>query len=165
MKPDTYSIRQAALYSGLKGAMVDYLCRAGIVLPSGGDVKPGRGKARLYTFGDIVVLKVVAQLLARGISVARLKGALSELRQKHGQITKTSLPGKFLITDGERVYFHNAKGAVSDLNKNSQQVFAFMVELKSVRDSVISSIEETGKPTKMSARARTKRAATKRAKG
>jgi hypothetical protein len=135
-KSEFYTIAQAARLSGLKVPMVDYLCRADILVPTGGTQRPGRGKARQYLFGDIVVLRALAKLLLCGISVSRLRRGLKQLRDKHTQITRTSLPGKYLVTDGRSVYFVDARGTLEDLNASSQLAFAFVLEIEAIRDEV-----------------------------
>jgi hypothetical protein len=115
--------------------MVDYLCRTDTVVPTGGIPRPGRGNPRLYSFGDIVILRAVAKLLLCGISVSRLRRGLKQLRDKHAQITRTSLPGKYLVTNGRSVYFINA-GTLEDLNSHSQLAFAFVLEIETIRDEV-----------------------------
>src|SRR2546427_267650 len=54
MKMGCFSIRQASKLTGLTLPMVDYLCRTGVVVPTGNSVR-GRGRSREYAFGDICV--------------------------------------------------------------------------------------------------------------
>jgi hypothetical protein len=117
--------------------MVDYLCRTDTVVPTGGSVRPGRGNPRLYSFGDVVILRAVAKLLHCGISVSRLRRGLKQLRERHSQITRTSLPGKYLVTNGRSVYFIDAAGTLEDLNARSQLAFAFVLEIETIRDEVV----------------------------
>ena len=137
-KLECYTIAQAARLSGLKTPMLDYLCRTDTVVPTGGDSRPGRGNPRLYSFGDVVVLRATAKLLSCGITVSRLRRGLRRLREQHSQITRTSLPGKYLVTDGKSVYFVDATGNLENLNANGQFAFAFVLELEGIRDEVAS---------------------------
>lgn len=132
-----FTLREAAELSGLRPPMVDYLCRQGILPPTGPTTGPrSRGRARSYTFGDVVMLRVLAGLLRSGISVARLKRSLEALRKFHPEITPTSLPSRYLVTDGQRVFLRNKANALETLDRNGQLVFAFVIELRSVRDEV-----------------------------
>jgi len=135
-KTECYTIAQAADLSGLKVPMIDYLCRTDTVVPTGGKSRPGRGNPRLYSFGDIVVLRAMAKLLLCGISVSKLRSGLKQLRDQHPQITRKSLPGKYLVTDGRSVYFINAQGTLEDLNARGQLAFAFVLEIETIRDEV-----------------------------
>ncbi|MFZ0889247.1 MAG: MerR family transcriptional regulator [Candidatus Binataceae bacterium] len=142
-RQEDFGIRAAASLSGLKPAMVDYLCRARVLVPTGGPVRPGRGRDRSYTFGDIVMLRALKHLLDCGISVAKLRKGLESLRSHHGEIKRTSLPARYLVTDGRRVYFRPRAKAVEEL-VSGQLAFAFVVELKTVRDSVLQAELKTG---------------------
>lgn len=131
-----YGIGDAARFSGLTRYMVDYLCRTGVLTPSGHRERPRRGSSRLYTFGDLVILRVLSHLLQAGIEVRKLKEALATLRSKHPEITPTSLPGKYLVTNGESLFFRARRNVVEDLTRDGQIVFAFVVEMRKVRDDV-----------------------------
>jgi hypothetical protein len=82
------------------------------------------------------MLRVVSKLLDKGISVARLKESLTALREFHPEITKTSLPGDMLFTDGQRVYFKNRGDIIEDVIRG-QYAFGFIVELKGIRREVL----------------------------
>ena len=55
---------------------LDYWARTGLVVPS---VRPakGSGSQRLYSFRDILVLKIVKRLLDLGISLQNVKAAIN----------------------------------------------------------------------------------------
>lgn len=131
-----FLIREAAKLTGLTPAMVDYLCRSGVLVPSG-RCTPGRGRSRHYLFGDVVMLKVLAKLLKCGISVARMKKALQQLRKNHvTKITESTLPGKYLVTNGSRVFFKSKEEVIEDLTAGGQLAFGFVIELEELRDAV-----------------------------
>ena len=131
-----FPIAEAARLSDLTATMVDYLCRQGIIVPSAA-FKPGRGRRRLYTFGDVVMLRAVGRLLATGLSVERLKLGLTKLRTLHPEITPTSLPGRFLMSDGRDLFFRASVSELENLTSGGQYAFAFLVEFERVRDEVI----------------------------
>jgi hypothetical protein len=118
--------------------MLDYLCRTGLVEPSCGCSR-GHGRARHYSFGDVVVLRLVARLAAAGISPLRMRKGLEYLRTFHPQITLKSLPASHLVTDGEFLYL---KGAGDPLERatDGQYAFAFVVELEQLRREVVKSL-------------------------
>src|ERR1700746_3544438 len=134
METQHFGIRKAAHLSGLQPAMVDYLCRSNVLVPSKGR-RPGRGRSRLYTFGDVVMLRALGHLLKSGISVTKLKKALGTLRAKHNEITQEKAP-RYLVTDGTRVYFDDGRNAVEELSANGQMAFAFIIKLHHVCDHV-----------------------------
>lgn len=134
----TFNIAEAALYAGLSLSMVDYLCRTRILVPTATKTR-GRGRKRLYSFGDIVMLRVIAKLLAHGIEVARLRVGLRALRSVHPEITPTSLPDGLLCTDGRTVYIRKGPDVLEDLARG-QYAFAFVLELNQVREEVMATI-------------------------
>lgn len=132
---DSFLIADAASLSGLSPAMLDYLCRCKILVPNTPG-RRGRGRPRRYSFGDVVMLRVLANLLKAGISVQRLKKALQALRRYHKDITPYSLPTQYLVTNGRNVYLRD-KHQLLDLDGSEQMSFMFVVELKTVHQEVL----------------------------
>jgi DNA-binding transcriptional MerR regulator len=117
--------------------MLDYLCRQGIVIPSGSEVR-GRGRARRYTFADIVLLRVISKLLDQGISVLRCKKSLLAMR-RHRPNMMRFLGKKYLLTDGVDVFLQN--NGVLERIDSGQTSFAFVLGLASVREDVAAKLE------------------------
>jgi len=130
----SFAIAKAAKLSGLKPAMVDYLCRQEILVPSYRG-KRGRGRPRQYSFGDVVMLKVLARLLQAGVSVRRLRLALRSFRKYHQQISPTELPAQYFVTDGANVYLRD-RDTLRDLDRSGQSTFLFVLELRHVQREV-----------------------------
>ncbi|MFW2355953.1 MerR family transcriptional regulator [Hydrogenophaga sp.] len=126
---------QAARLAGLTKAMLNYLCRTGLVEPSC-DCSRGHGRARHYSFGDVVALRLVARLAAAGISPLRLRKGLEYLRTYHSDITLTSLPASHLVTDGEFLYLKEGHDPL-ERALDGQYAFAFVVELEQIRREVV----------------------------
>jgi DNA-binding transcriptional MerR regulator len=60
----------------------------------------GSGSQRLYSFRDILVLKVVKRLLDTGISLQQIRAAVQHLRDRG----TADLAQVMLMSDGESVY-------------------------------------------------------------
>jgi len=114
--------------------MVNYLCRSGIAVPTGG-VRRGHGRARQYTFGDVVALRLVAKLSTSGVSPLRMKKALQGLRKHHPEITLTSLPAGHVVTNGKDLYLYQ-EGQPVERAFDGQFAFAFVVELATLQREV-----------------------------
>lgn len=140
---DTFSARQAAYLSGLTPYMINYLCRTELLEPSGKSPR-GRGIWRAYTFGDIVVLRALKRFLDLGISVKRLKQGLNDLRKHHPEITPETLPSRYLVSNGENIYFRGQEQVFQALDGSGQFVFGFIVELHQVRQEVLTALEKSG---------------------
>ena len=108
--------------AGITYRQLDYWARTGLVEPS---VRPatGSGTQRLYSFRDILVLKVVKRLLDTGVSLQQIRVAVSALRERGvedlAQIT--------LMSDGASVYECTSADEVIDLVQGGQGVFGIAV--------------------------------------
>lgn len=129
-----YTAKEAAHYSRLSQAMVNYLCRTEIVEPTCG-CKRGRGSRRHYSFGDVVALRLVGRLCELGFSALRLKAALRRLSKIHSQITLQSLPAEHVVTDGRDILLHDGQARLERIF-DGQFAFAFVLELAQIRDEV-----------------------------
>ena len=134
-----YTTRFAARVAGLTPAMVDYLCRSRTVVP-GFTSSPGRGRPRLYTYGDLVALRAVAQLLGAGVSVAKVRRAFKTLQQWHPDRREALAKIQYLVTDGVRVYYRSPDQLLQDL-KDGQLAFSFVVELGRIARHVTECVE------------------------
>ena len=108
--------------AGITYRQLDYWARTGLVEPS---VRPaaGSGSQRLYSFQDILVLKVVKRLLDTGVSLQQIRVAVGHLRERGvedlAQIT--------LMSDGASVYECTSADEVIDLVQGGQGVFGIAV--------------------------------------
>lgn len=127
-----YTAVSAARIAGLSLDMVNYLCRNGIVIPTGGTDR-GRGKVRKYLYADVLLLRLVGKLLEQEVSVLRLKKCLTALQKRSGNAASL-LSERYLVTDGSSVYFTNDNSLESI--ESGQMVFAFIMELSSLRAEV-----------------------------
>jgi DNA-binding transcriptional MerR regulator len=108
----------ACAAAGITYRQLDYWARTNLVEPS---VRPahGSGSQRLYSFRDILVLKVVKRLLDTGISLQQIRAAVQHLRD-HGA---DDLAQVTLMSDGVSVYECTSADEVVDLLQGGQGVF------------------------------------------
>lgn len=132
-----HSAKAAARIAGLSIDMVNYLSRYEIVVPSGNGTR-GRGAARKYTYTDLILLRVIAKLLSQGISVLRLRQSFTALQKRTGNMNNVANM-KYLLTDGYNVYFSDRTAL--EILESGQMVFAFVLELSSLRAEVDGKIE------------------------
>jgi DNA-binding transcriptional MerR regulator len=104
--------------AGITYRQLDYWARTGLVEPS---IRPakGSGSQRLYSFTDILVLKVVKRLLDTGVSLQQIRTAVSHLRDRGVQ----DLAQITLMSDGVSVYECKSADEVVDLVQGGQGVF------------------------------------------
>jgi len=78
---DGYRGPTACHAAGITYRQLDYWARTGLVEPSVRAAQ-GSGSQRLYSFRDILVLKVVKRLLDTGISLQQIRAAVYHLRER-----------------------------------------------------------------------------------
>ncbi|RLL70877.1 MerR family transcriptional regulator [Streptomyces sp. Z26] len=108
--------------SGITYRQLDYWARTGLVEPS---IRAayGSGTQRLYSFRDVVVLKIVKRLLDTGVSLQNIRTAVEHLRSRG----RTDLARMTLMSDGATVYECASPDDVVDLLQGGQGVFGIAV--------------------------------------
>ena len=108
--------------AGITYRQLDYWARTDLVVPTVRSAS-GSGSQRLYSFRDILVLKVVKRLLDTGVSLQQIRAAVGHLRERGvedlAQIT--------LMSDGASVYECTSADEVVDLVQGGQGVFGIAV--------------------------------------
>jgi DNA-binding transcriptional MerR regulator len=137
-----FSTRIAGRLAGMKPTMIDYLARSGVVVPSV-RARPGHGLPRLYSFGDVVLLRTLQVLLSRGLPVRQLRVAIHKNRAVFKSVTVSSAVKRFLITDGKELLFEDDAGRLVDLTKDGQMAFAFIADFAHARAEVSSKLKES----------------------
>ncbi|HLR96543.1 MAG TPA: MerR family transcriptional regulator [Jiangellaceae bacterium] len=112
----------ACAAAGITYRQLDYWARTGLVMPSIRNAT-GSGSQRLYSFRDILVLKVVKRLLDTGVSLQQIRQAVTHLRE-HGVQSLASIT---LMSDGASVYECTSADEVVDLIQGGQGVFGIAV--------------------------------------
>ena len=108
--------------AGITYRQLDYWARTGLVEPSIRSAK-GSGSQRLYSFRDILVLKVVKRLLDTGVSLQQIRTAVSALHSRGVE----DLASITLMSDGASVYECTSADEVVDLVAGGQGVFGIAV--------------------------------------
>ena len=104
--------------AGVTYRQLDYWARTGLLEPSVRNPS-GSGHQRLYSFRDILVLKVVKRLLDTGVSLQQIRVAVGALRARG----VSDLAGITLMSDGASVYECTSDQEVIDLMRGGQGVF------------------------------------------
>jgi DNA-binding transcriptional MerR regulator len=112
----------ACQVAGITYRQLDYWARTGLVTPSVRDAT-GSGTQRLYSFRDILLLKLVRRLLDTGISLQNIRTAIGQLRSGGAE----DLADITLLSDGTTVYECTSPDEVVDLLQGGQGVFAIAV--------------------------------------
>ncbi|GAB3692019.1 MerR family transcriptional regulator [Saccharopolyspora tripterygii] len=112
----------ACQIAGITYRQLDYWARTKLVGPSIRGAA-GSGSQRLYSFKDILVLKVVKRLLDTGVSLHNIRVAVEHLRKRG----VSDLAKLTLFSDGTTVYECTSAEEVVDLLQGGQGVFGIAV--------------------------------------
>jgi DNA-binding transcriptional MerR regulator len=102
---------------GITYRQLDYWARTDLVRPSVCDAN-GSGTQRLYSWPDLIELKVVKKLLDAGVSLQRARKAIEYLRDNIGE----NVAAANLILDGPRSVLAHTGDQIVDLLRDGQGV-------------------------------------------
>jgi len=117
LEEDGFRGPQVCSLIGITYRQLDYWARTGLLRPSIADAR-GSGTQRLYSYTDVVELKVIKQLLDAGISLQRARRAVECLRDGLG----SDLASSNLVLVGTNSVLAHTDGEVVDLLKGGQGV-------------------------------------------
>jgi DNA-binding transcriptional MerR regulator len=122
--PDDVGFRgpTACSAAGVTYRQLDYWARTGLVEPSVRGAT-GSGTQRLYSFRDVLLLKIIKRLLDAGVSLQQIRTAIEHLRERGTEdLTRVTL-----MSDGASVYECRSADEVIDLLQGGQGVFGIAI--------------------------------------
>jgi len=126
-----YRSPQVCKVVGITYRQLDYWDRSGLLGPSLQEAS-GSGTQRLYTFRDVVTLRVVKRLKDAGTSLHKIRTAFEQLDEQVGESWRES--DITLLSDGTTIYAATSPEEVIDLLARGQGVFGIAV--RPVHDEV-----------------------------
>ncbi len=109
---------------GITYRQLDYWARTDLLTPSVRGAH-GSGSQRLYSFTDIVQLKVIKSLLDAGMSLKKIRQAITILAEQVE--SNTPLTDVTLLSDGSTIYAAHSADEVVDIFARGQGVFGIAV--------------------------------------
>ncbi|MDH3306715.1 MAG: MerR family transcriptional regulator [Acidimicrobiia bacterium] len=109
---------------GITYRQLDYWARTNLIKPSLQHAH-GSGSQRLYSFTDVVQLKVIKRLLDAGMSLKKIRQAM-EILQAQLQ-SDQPLVDVTLLSDGSTIYAAHSADEVVDVFRRGQGVFGIAV--------------------------------------
>jgi len=124
---DGFTALQASRFTGSTGNQLRYWDKIGLVKP-GVQATGGRpGVRRLYSFRDLVALKVVKSLLDGGMSLQRVRRAYEYLRGNAS--LDEQLSSVKLVTDGKSIFkIATGEGEILDVLRQGQMAFFVAID-------------------------------------
>ncbi len=135
MKRDAFTSKQACYLSGCTSHQLRYWDKVKLVSPTIQSSNGKPGVPKLYSFRDIVSLRVIKTLLDNGMSIQRVRRAWRYLT-KNGNL-EDQLSNIRLVSDGKTIYTLEDE-IVFDALKSGQLAFFETIDnvTKEVREDV-----------------------------
>ena len=132
-----YRAPQVCNLVGITYRQLDYWARTELITPSLQQAS-GSGSQRLYSFSDVVQLKVIKNLLDAGMSLKKFRSAVEILRDEMD--SEQPLADVTLLSDGKTIYAAHSDEEVVDVLRKGQGVFS--IAIGPVQDQVEGAIHE-----------------------
>ncbi|HEC96738.1 MAG TPA: MerR family transcriptional regulator [Nitrospirae bacterium] len=118
-----FNTKAVSKIAGLSVRQVDYWDRTHFIKPSEREAT-GYGSIRLYSFTDLIQMKVAKALLDKGISLQKIRKAITYLKKNMPEVKRPLSELRFL-TDGETIFvLTRNKKKIIDTLKSGQVVFS-----------------------------------------
>lgn len=153
-----YNSSAARTVTKLSQRRLDYWDELGIVSPSIRKAE-GKGTVRLYSFEDLVKLRIVKNLRDMGLSLQRIHKALRKLPRRPARADP--LLDEVLLTDGKTVFRRLESGQLVDVLAGGQLVFS-IVQVGRIRQETEESVIRLEEKRKRWAMKKTQRRQTRR---
>jgi DNA-binding transcriptional MerR regulator len=128
---------QACKIVGITYRQLDYWTRTGLVAPTV-QTAHGSGTQRLYSFNDLLQLKVIKSLTDAGASLQKVRQALDYVKSDLDADWATLT----IVTDGAGVYACTSDAEVVDLLRSGQGVLGAVVAVDKIRDQLAGDLRE-----------------------
>ena len=122
---------------GITYRQLDYWTRTGLVTPSLQEAQ-GSGTQRLYSFNDLLQLKVIKGLTDAGASLQKIRQAIDYVRNN----VADDWSKVTIVADGGGVYACTHDSEVVDLLRSGQGVLGAVVAVGKVRDQLNGTLRE-----------------------
>ncbi len=133
-----FSVEQVARFTGLTARQLKYADATGLLAPSV-QADRGRGKRRLYSFPDLVALRLIARLRLQGVSLQAIRKAVSYLHQ----LGREELPSMVLAVVDDDVTLVTPKQLAVSLVRRPGQL-CFLIDLRGITEEVEAAIRAVG---------------------
>jgi DNA-binding transcriptional MerR regulator len=131
--------KQASEIVGISYRQLDYWARTDLIRPTGADAK-GSGSRRVYTYRDLLELRVIKNLLDAGIRLESVREVFAYLRNH----VDTDIAAAHIVINGQSVVLCQGDQLI-DVMKRGQGVLN-VLPLAGVKQDVDRAIERQQRP-------------------
>jgi len=132
----SYRGPQVCSIVGITYRQLDYWARTDLIRPSDADAK-GSGTQRLYSYRDLLELKVIKSLLDSGVDLKKVRRVIGYVRENLGEDVATAN----LVISGTDSVLTKSGEELIDLVRNGQGVLN-IVPIAGVKDELDAKITE-----------------------
>ena len=132
--------REVASISGLSLHMINCLAREGYISPAY-MIKGARGRVRHFSYRDLVIGRLIRNLLDAGVEIERLKRALGRRASSDWAGLERTRALNFIATDGKKLFFPDPDGSLTEISQGSQRAFAFILDVGRAKMKVKSKLK------------------------
>jgi DNA-binding transcriptional MerR regulator len=122
---------------GITYRQLDYWARTDLVRPSVMDAN-GSGTQRLYSFRDLLELKVIKQMLDAGISLQSARAAVESLRGFNKDLASARI-----VIQGASVVLCESDQEVMDLLRGGQGVLSVVLDVQPLQETIAEAVQLT----------------------
>ena len=122
-----YTAKQVTAVTGVSYQTLNHWAKTGLVEPSIAQAA-GTGSERIYSFRDLIALKLAVELRKGGVTTRALRKVIDFLRHSDGLESPLS-EARLVVTDKDIVLVGSSKELISALKKPGQAYFAFVLDL------------------------------------
>lgn len=123
--PEGYGGPQACQLAGITYRQLDYWARTELLTPSIQEAQ-GSGTQRLYSFTDVVQLRIIKRILDTGMNLKKVRMAVEWLRREMEK--GNDLSGMTLMSDGVSIFAVGSPQEMIDVLESGQAVFAIAIQ-------------------------------------
>ena len=122
-----YTAKQVTTVTGVSYQTLNHWARTGLVEPSIARAA-GTGTERIYSFRDLIALKLAVELRKGGVTTRALRRVIDFLRSSNGLENPLS-EARLVVTQKDVVLIRSSKELISVLKKPGQAYLAFVLDL------------------------------------
>jgi DNA-binding transcriptional MerR regulator len=135
MSEPGYRGPQVCKIVGITYRQLDYWARTELVRPSVMDAN-GSGTQRLYSYRDLVELKVIKQMLDAGISLQSARKAVESLRAFDEDLASVRI-----VIQGPTIVLAQSDAQVMDLLRGGQGVLSVVLDIEPLQQTITEAVQ------------------------
>ena len=133
-----FSTSQVKDLTGLTTRQLNYFDQTGLLKPSVREAR-GKGSNRLYSFRDLVALRLIAKFRGYGISLQAIRHAVEYIHRVEGK----DLASAVLAVNGDDIVLVTRDQTVVSLVKNPDQLY-LLIDVGGIAKAVEEALRRVG---------------------